>query len=110
MCFFLVQGVQFRHYLAQKTSQDISADAGFLCDKVTVFSDTINWTDNLQYSGNVKKGIAQNTLALYEVMSRNRNTTENTNHVASFKENIAVYHEDNMKYGCTLWPQCRYSL
>jgi hypothetical protein len=64
----------------------------------------------LQYSGNVKNGTAQNTLGLYEVLSQDRNTTEKINQVMPFRENIAVYHEDNTKYECTLWPQCRYSL
>ena len=51
---------------------DISADAVFLCVKATVLSDAINWTDILQYSGNIRKGISQNALGLYEVLSQNR--------------------------------------
>lgn len=73
-------------------------------------SDTTNLTDDLQYSGNVRKGSAQNTLGFYEVLSQNRNTTEKTNQVMSFKENIAIFLEDNTKCECTLWPQRRYSL
>jgi hypothetical protein len=55
-----------------------------------VFTDTIHWAENLQYSGNVKKGIAQNALGLYEVQSQNRNTTEKNNQVMSFRENMRI--------------------
>jgi len=75
-----------------------------------VFSDTINWTDNLQCSGNGEKETAQNTLGFYDVLSQNKNTTEKNNQVRSFWENIAVYHENSVKYECTLFPQRRYSL